>query len=288
MAVAPFISTHNVDRIKPSYLNGLLPQNNPAMPVIPQILSKEPDDFIFLARCLYDLGYETINWNLGCPYPMVAKKKRGSGLLPFPERIEQFLDKVLPAIPGRISIKTRLGRHRPEEIFRLLPLFNRYPLTEIIIHPRTGVQMYEGTADLLAFEQCLPLSEHIIVYNGDINDYETFRSFAKRFATVDRWMIGRGVLANPFLPQEIKTGGDISEKKVFVMKCFHDDLLEGYRRRFSGPAHVLDRMKGFWKYFSRSFHHGRIIMKKIHKTQKLDRYEEIVNRFFETEAEWIA
>ena len=288
LAVAPFIPTHNVDRIKPSLLRDILPQHNLAMPVIPQILSKEADDFIFLARCLFDLGYETINWNLGCPYPMVAKKQRGSGLLPFPERIEQFLDKVLPAIPNRLSIKTRLGRHRSEEIFSLLPLFNRYPLTEIIIHPRIGVQMYDGRADLDMFAQCLALSEHVLVYNGDINDVATFQSFARRFAGVDRWMLGRGVLANPFLPWEIKAGGDIFETKVMVMKSFHDDLLEEYRRRFSGPAHVLDRMKGFWTYFSGSFHSGRVIMKKIHKTRRLDRYEAIVSRFFEAEAEWLS
>ena len=105
-------------------------------------------DFINLAVRLFDLGYMSVNWNLGCPFPMVAKKKRGSGLLPYPENIDAFLEKTVSSIPNRLSIKTRLGRRHINEIFKLMPIFNQYPLEEIIIHPRTGKQMYDGKTDL--------------------------------------------------------------------------------------------------------------------------------------------
>jgi len=127
VAVAPFISTLNTKKIKHSYLKDLLPENNSSIPVVPQLLSKSPDDFIVFANRLSDMGYATINWNLGCPFPMVAKKKRGSGLLPHPDRIDSFLEKTIPSIPNRLSIKARLGRESAEEIVRLMPVFNRYP-----------------------------------------------------------------------------------------------------------------------------------------------------------------
>jgi tRNA-dihydrouridine synthase len=287
VAVAPFIPTMSDARLKRKHLKDVLPENNPAMPVIPQIIGNNAADFILLARRLYDLGYESVNWNLGCPFPMVAKKQRGSGLLPHPEKIAAFLEETIPAIPNRLSIKARLGRKKTDEILTLLEIFNRYPLDEIIVHPRTGKQMYDGEPDLDMFEECLKVSTHTMAYNGDINDLDTFIKFSKRFNSVNRWMIGRGALINPFLPAIIKNGKDGAADKVEVFREFYEDLFEQYRIEFHGPGHLLDRMKGFWTYFSQSFKDGHKVKKKIHRTPKLDRYLKIVDRFFEEDAQWI-
>ena len=286
IAMAPFIPTMSDARLKNKHLKDVLPENNHAMPVIPQVIGNNSEDFILLAKRLFDLGYETVNWNLGCPFPMVAKKQRGSGLLPHPQKIEAFLETTLPAIPNRLSIKARLGRKKTDDILPLLAIFNRYPLDEVIIHPRTGQQMYDGEPNLDMFEKCLDVSAHRVVYNGDINDLATFKLYSQRFKTVDRWMIGRAALINPFLPAAIKNGQDDVADKVKAFRAFYDDLFAQYRRDFSGPGHLLDRMKGFWTYFSQAFKDGRNIKKKIHRTRKLDRYLEIVERFFEEEAEW--
>ena len=285
-ALAPFIPTITADRFKPSHLKDVLPENNSSIPVVPQIISNLPDDFINLAVRLYDLGYTSVNWNLGCPFPMVAKKFRGSGLLPYPERIDAFLEKAVSSIPNRISIKTRLGRRKTNEIFELMPIFNRYPLEEIIIHPRTGIQMYDGGTDLDTFEQCLAQSVHRVVYNGDITDLKCFRDVFERFEDLDGWMIGRGAVTNPFLPAIIKAGQDDISHKVERFKQFYEELFEQYRQAFSGPGHLLNRMKGFWTYFSKSFQNSRMIAKKIHRTKKMHRYMDIVDRFFAEEAQW--
>jgi tRNA-dihydrouridine synthase len=286
IAMAPFISTMSDARLKDKHLKDVLPENNQAMPVIPQILGNNAEDFILLAKRLFDLGYETVNWNLGCPFPMVAKKQRGSGLLPYPQKIEAFLEATIAAIPNRLSIKARLGREKTDEILTLLEIFNRYPLDEVIIHPRTGKQMYDGVPDLDMFEKCLEISVHTTVYNGDINDLETFNKFSNRFKTIDRWMIGRGALINPFLPDTIRNGKDGSADRVAEFRAFYEDLFEHYRIEFHGPGHLLDRMKGFWTYFSQSFKDGHKIKKKIHRSPKLDRYLKIVDRFFEEDAQW--
>lgn len=286
-AVSPFIPTVSAAHFKISHLKDVLPANNSAMPITPQIMGNNADDFITLAEHLYELGYSTVNWNLGCPFPMVAKKRRGSGLLRYPDIIEAFLEKTVPSIPNRLSIKTRLGCRQTDEILKLILIFNQYPLEEIIIHPRTGKQMYDGQPNLDMFEKCLELSRHRIVYNGDINDLATFNVYSERFRTVSLWMIGRGALANPFLPSIIKAGKDDFDNKVETFRYFYEDLFEAYRQVFSGPGHLLARLKGFWTYFSKPFHNSRKIEKKIHRTQKLNRYLEIVNRFFEEEAEWV-
>jgi len=285
LAVAPFIASKQDQRIKRKYVKDVLPENNTRMPVVPQILSKTAADFIVLANYLYDLGYDTVNWNLGCPYPMVANKERGSGMLPYTDRIRTFLDRVIPELRGSLSIKVRLGWKENTDIFRLLPVINQYPLSEIIIHPRTGLQRYEGPVDLDTFEDCLAVIRHPVVYNGDIQTVGDFRRLSRRFDRVYAWMIGRWCLADPFLPGRITSGTDNIPDKIYRMQRFHEALFEAYNRVLDGPSHVLNKMKGFWSYFSLPFEDCKKTMKKIKKTRRPDQYLEQVNLFFETEAQ---
>ena len=285
-AIAPFITTLSAKQINRGHIKDLLPENNHGMPVIPQILGNDPAGFILLATKCHDLGYDTVNWNLGCPFPMVAKKRRGSGMLPYPEMIQAFLDEVIVRIPTRMSIKARIGREKKEEIFQLLPIFNAYPLEEITLHPRTGIQMYAGEVDLDIFEQCLPLLNIPVVYNGDIFDRDSFITLQNRFNTVSRWLIGRGVLANPFLPEILRSGEENTQGPVKRFKRFHDDLFEAYRAELSGPTHLVDKMKGYWLYFFRSFENGDAFFKRMKKVKTVNQYENLVNRFFEQNAVW--
>jgi tRNA-dihydrouridine synthase B len=146
--------------------------------------------------------------------------------------------------------------------------------------------MYHGGTDLDTFEQCLAQSVHRVVYNGDITDLKCFREVFERFKDLDGWMIGRGAVTNPFLPAIIKAGQDDITHKVEKFKQFYEVLFEQYGQAFSGPGHLLNRMKGFWTYFSKSFQNSRMIVKKIHRTQKMQRYVDIVDRFFAEEAQW--
>jgi len=284
VAVAPFISSVQGRKIKDTYLRDILPENNLNMIVIPQILSNDYDDFLFMAERIFGLGYSEINWNLGCPAPMVANKNRGSGLLLKPAIICGILDKVLRLYPGKISIKVRLGRNSPNELEELLPLLNQYPLREIIIHPRLGIQMYKGSPDLDAFSRCLSLTKHKMVYNGDITDLTTFDYLQNRFCGIDNWMIGRGLLANPFLAHRIKNEGMSLKIGTIpdIIRNFHDDLLEQYSLRLCGASHVMGRMKGIWAYLADLFDNSSKIRKKINKTNKIEDFKRVADNIFTT------
>ena len=285
LAVAPFISTKQGHRIKRNYVKDVLPENNTRLRVVPQILSKTAGDFIVLANYLFDLGYDTINWNLGCPYPMVANKQRGSGMLPYTDRIQIFLEKVIPELRGSLSIKLRLGWKDTTDIFRLLPIIDQYPLSEIMIHPRTGLQRYEGSVDLDTFADCLAMTHHPVVYNGDIRTVDIFRRLYQRFESVHAWMIGRWCIADPFLAGHITSGVDDIPDKIYRMQQFHKALFEGYSHVLDGPSHVMNKMKGLWRYFSLPFENCKKTMKNITKARRPDQYLERVNDFFETEAQ---
>jgi len=262
-AMAPFINPQSQVAFSDKLISDLLPENNDGQPLIPQLLNTDGATFLALADRLFDLGYDQLNWNLGCPVRMVTKKKRGSGLLPYPDRIVALLDEVLPKLKQRLSIKMRLGYSDYAESAVLLPRLDPFPLDEIIIHARLGTQMYRGHASVDQFLRCLPLTRHPVVYNGDITSPEGFLQLAGQMKTVQRWMIGRGLLANPLLAAEIKGNGIEGADRARKLAAFHDELYESLRDRLSGPGHLLGRMKQVWLYFIESFPQQRKGLKKV-------------------------
>jgi len=282
LAIAPFIPS--VKKIKPesNLLREFHPDKNTGIPSIPQIMSSNPDDFSTLANALYDIGHSSVNWNLGCPFPMVVRKGRGAGMLCYPDRIESFLENAMSALKPKLSIKLRIGCKYPDDTLKLIPIFNRFPLEELIIHPRTGIQMYEGEVDLDMFEQCLNLSKHRVVYNGDIDSSEKLEMLSKRFKSVDRWMIGRGLLGNPFLAEKIKYHTEKpSHEKIKIMRAFHDQLFAEYLEILSGPSHITNKMKEIWTYMGNFFENGQKMRKRINKTHHRDNYIDVVNKVFD-------
>ncbi|SLM29924.1 tRNA-dihydrouridine synthase [Desulfamplus magnetovallimortis] len=281
-AMAPFISTMGEHRLNLSRLKDILPENNShARELIPQILGNVAGDFLFLAKEIEALGYDIVNWNMGCPHSKVAKKKRGSGMLPWPGMVDELLASVFEELPCRLSIKLRLGRHDREEILRLLPVFEKYPIEELIVHPRTGVQMYTGKADLDYFRVVSDNTSHNLVYNGDIVSLRFFEDVACRFSSIKRFMIGRGVLANPFLPSEIKGNVRKKEDDLDKIKMFHDELFDAYSQKFYGPVHVTGRMKGFWGYMGPSFPESRKFIKRMLKAKGREDYRSAAELFFQ-------
>ncbi|MEI7597477.1 MAG: tRNA-dihydrouridine synthase family protein [Bacteroidota bacterium] len=281
----PFIRTENDKSIKNAKLKDVLPENNSNLPVIPQLLVNSASDFIQISSIFENFGYKEINWNLGCPYPMVAKHQLGSGLLPYPELINQILSEVLPKIKVEISIKMRLGYENSDEIDEVLEVLNKFPIKEIIIHPRIGKQMYKGTVNLNAFENCISQSKHKIAYNGDIDTIETFNEISSRFPNVNHFMIGRALISNPFLAEQIK-GIEHNEKKIKVFEAFHNELYEKYASTLSGSTHLQNKMLFFWEYFADSFSNSKKVFKRVKKANNIDNFNAAIMENFRNE-DWM-
>lgn len=289
--LAPFILSVPVTRMKDSHFKDLVPFGaadvgtgpTSSVPLIPQILGNNAEDFVATAKVISDLGYREANWNLGCPYPMVAKKGRGSGLLPYPGKIRSFLDVACARSAVKVSVKLRLGRDDAEEIVSVLPALDGYPLERVILHPRIGTQMYRGAVDLDAFARATRISRHPLMYNGDIADAGFFVKLRGRFPSVTDWMIGRGALYDPFLPQALREPQSAAlpeSVRLAALRAFHDDLYEGYRSALCGPAHVLDKMKEVWSYLGRGTKAGRASLDGIARAKTLDAYESAVGKVF--------
>ena len=77
-----------------------------------------------------------MNLNLGCPSGTVTAKGKGAGFLGEPEKLDRFLDEIFANTGMEISIKTRVGTDYEEDWERLLEIYSKYPIKELIIHPR--------------------------------------------------------------------------------------------------------------------------------------------------------
>lgn len=217
-AVSPFISlTHGNLTLADKKIHDVLPENNiGSMPVVPQVLGSEKQEFVDLANRLHEIGYHEVNWNLGCPMPRVVRKVRGSGLLPYPERVGEVLEALTTKTEVGISVKMRLGYNSENEIFDMIPVLNRFPLVNVTIHPRIGTELYSGELHLNSLRKVLPLLKHKVIFNGDINTLADFRKTKEQFPEIQDFMIGRGTVADPLLPIKIRRNDDTCDNTLIV------------------------------------------------------------------------
>ncbi len=274
-ALAPFIATARTDRIRKLHFRDLLPERNRDIRLIPQLLGDDAGGMIQTARVLVGMGYRELNWNLGCPHLRVTRKQHGSGLLPFPDRIDRILDQVCSLTVATWSIKLRLGYEEAGEILRLLPVLNRYPLNGVFLHARVGVQLYRGEVDLDAYAAVAGLCRHELVYNGDILNLERFAALSRRFPQQQSWMIGRPAVRDPFLAGEIR-GGPFPADALGRIRSFHDEVYGRYREILSGPVPVLNKMKGIWHFLGDFFRRCGPAAVRLERCHSLEEYEQAV------------
>ena len=279
----PGITQYYTPFLSPTVHRCLTPKERKELPpadtldycVIPQILTKNSDDFLWLAQQCSDLGYKEVNLNLGCPSGTVTAKGKGSGMLTDPDGLDRFLEAIYASAPLSISIKTRLGFTAPEEFPTLLDIFNRYPICELIIHPRVRCDFYKGSINMDMFHyankhSCIPLC-----FNGNLCNAADIQQLKQQFPDLPAVMLGRGLIADPGM---LCPGGT----KRSSLAQFHNELLSDYTNTFGGTRNAMFRMKEHWSYLIRLFVGGESLYKRLRKTTDLGEYMAITQEIFET------
>lgn len=274
---APFIVPNQNKTLKTKELRDILAEHNEGLNVVPQILTNDSEGFIDTVVKLKQIGYGEVNLNLGCPSRTVVSKNRGSGFLAIRDELDRFLDEIFKIEDMKISIKTRIGRDEPEEFYELIKLYNKYPMEELIIHPRTQKDFYGNKPNLKVFEDAVALSKNTLTYNGDIFTTKDYENITKTYPTVNSVMLGRGLIANPGLMNEIKNNIFINKESL---KNFHDDILSGYLDMLKDEKNSLYKMKELWGYMIHLFDDNKKYGKKIRKSEKMKDYNEIIKELF--------
>lgn len=298
----PFIASTGLNHKE---RNDVLPEHNEGLNVVPQILTNKSEDFLEIAGKLKEYGYTAVNLNLGCPSGTVTAKRRGAGFLAYPGELDHFLDEIYTRCPLKISVKTRIGTKDYQEWQQLQEIFVKYPIEELIIHPRLLTDYYKNSPDWDIFETAAASVPFPVCYNGDLFAREDFVRFQSRFPKTQQIMLGRGLLQNPALAGEMKRAinqektGSPEQQGISVksrelpdqehgqegadlekLKAFHDEVLDGYCEIMSGQKNTLFKMKELWVYLGRSFPGEDKILKKIRKADALSEYKIEVGKLF--------
>lgn len=304
----PFIATTQNHRLSSREKNDICPEHNQGVPLVPQILTNNAEDFIWAAGEIAGYGYREVNLNLGCPSGTVVAKKKGAGFLSDTGELDRFLEQVVKKLEPAgipVSVKTRIGLTSPDEFEELMRVYNRYPLKELIIHPRVRSDFYENKPNLNVFMEGAKKSRNPVCYNGDIFSREAFTAFTEQFPPagfpmIKSVMLGRGAVANPALFQQLKTAENTASGTAPVtspgrenfatpsksaLKAFHDEIFNGYRETMSGDRNTLFKMKELWFYMGGLFDGKEEgikekLLKKIKKSQKFPEYLAAVEELF--------
>lgn len=244
-------------------------------PVVPQLLTKNAEDFLWMAGVCRDRGYQEVNLNLGCPSGTVVSKGKGSGMLADPEVLDRFLDSIFAGSPLPISIKTRSGLRSCEEFQGLLEIFNRYPLKELILHPRARADFYSGAIDPGSFQLALAHSRAPVCYNGNLCSLKDLEAFGRDYPHCEAVMLGRGLIGDPGM---LTQGGTEVQK----LEGFFEELLEEYLVSFGGSRNAMFRLKEHWRYLLCRFENAEKLGKRLRKTTDLSEYRSITKEIFHT------
>ena len=123
----PFLSPNATRTFQRKELDEIDPAHNAGLYVVPQLLTNRAEHFLWAAGELYARGYREINFNLGCPAGTVAAKRKGSGLLAYPQELDRCLEEIFAGLPRgmSVSVKTRIGKNDPAEWPGLLEAYRQ-------------------------------------------------------------------------------------------------------------------------------------------------------------------
>lgn len=273
----PFLCPNQNRKFASKEINEILPEHNQGLRVVPQLLTKNADDFVWAAEEIRQMGYSEVNFNLGCPSGTVVAKGKGAGFLEHIPELERFLDEIFAKASISVSVKTRIGKDSPQECTALMELYNRFPIKELIIHPRIQTDFYKNHPNMDAFREALHASKAPVCYNGDLFDAGRVNAYAAEFPQVETVMLGRGLIANPNLVEKLcfQRGMDAQ-----TLRAFHDRLYGEYQKALPGARAVLFRMKELWFYMGCLFADSDKQMKKLKKAERLGDYELAVAGLF--------
>lgn len=275
----PFIRVESGETFRHRDVRDIEPENNHIPSLVPQILPGSPEEFRLLVNLLLEKGHTSADINMGCPFPLIAGKKKGSGILPYPDLVEKVLETVNEYPQVRFSLKLRLGWEDACECIKLADIINDLRLYHITLHARIGKQQYKGTTDMEGFGRFYEVCKHPLFYNGDLKTLEECKSVLAKFPLLRGVSVGRGMLSSPFMAKDFHENETFSStERMSLLSSFHQTLFSTYSERLQGENQLLTKMKTLWEYYLPDT--DRKLLKKIKKSNKLSDYINAVNAIF--------
>ncbi len=273
----PFLSPNATCTFQRKELDEIDPAHNAGLYVVPQLLTNRAEHFLWAAGELYPgaIGRSTSTWAVRrAPWPPSA---RARACWPIPRSwIAVWRRSSQGCLGGMsVSVKTRIGKNDPAEWPGLLAIYRKYPLSELIVHPRIQKEFYKGVPHRDAWAAVS--GPWPAVYNGDIFTPKDAAALCQDYPGTDAAMLGRGLMRDPALLRRLRGGPAASAQEL---RTYHDRLLEAYRQRLSGDQPVMHRMWELWAYLSAGFTRPEPYLKRMRKAKNLPEYRAAVDALF--------
>lgn len=215
------------------------------VPLVAQLVGNSSKALVAAVRKAEAAGARHINLNMGCPYGRMTTGATGGAMLQHPELLAEIIPDLRQAISGSFSIKLRAGYDDTEQIFSYLPLFAKAEVDFLVLHPRTVMQKYAGSADHSITARVVRETSLPIIANGDVRTaVEGLRILEETGAA--GLMLGRGAIADPLLFERLRNRNvkepTAAESTDMLHRYLHD-LLDRYSKLFCGERQVLDKIK---------------------------------------------
>lgn len=278
-AYTPYFSINSKNMPSKNKVIKFLEAGRGSFEIVPQVLTTDAKAISAFSELVSDMGITMVNLNMGCPFPVVTKKGKGAGMLPHPEKVDAFLEEVFTASKTAVSLKVRLGLESEKELFELIPIFNCYPVKEIIIHPRIGSEYYEGNPNKNLYAEAMAQLKPEVIYNGDIFSTNDYKAFEARFPHTRKIMLGRGILQNPFLCEQLK-GIGFNENPSSRIRPYIDELIMALAKDRTKGEKFPQGIKEFWWYLSKSFNHPEAVFDLIKVENTFEGYHTAVEKVF--------
>ena len=272
---APFITPVENEKISNKNIRDILPENNQDTPLKVQVLTNNKSAFLNFEEKIKPLGYDEVNLNFGCPSGTVVKKNRGSGFLRDTYGIDNFMQEIYESTSLKVSVKTRIGFHDVSEWEEIFEIYNKYPVANLIVHPRTRNMLYNGEPCMSAFDMCYSKSSNPVCYNGNIFTVDDYARIASTYPDLSSVMIGRGGVKNPALFREIKGGAKLKTEELLE---FSEKLQERYYKVLGCEHYTLHKLKEIWIYMVSNYPDETKIAKAIKKSNSLSDLNSAINR----------
>ncbi len=221
-------------------------------PLVAQLIGQSAERLAQAAVELQQCGVRHINLNLGCPFGRMVSGSSGGAMLRQPELVYACVRSLRRVVTGSFSVKVRAGFDDSEQIFSLLPMFAGEGVDFIVVHPRTVVQKYAGSADHTITARVVAATALPVIANGDVVCARQGRELLRDSGAAGL-MLGRAAIADPLLFQRLRrpdcAAADPQQRRADAAR-YLTRLLAGYSDIFCGDQQILGKIKAVLACFS--------------------------------------